>query len=184
MDKDAGGRIVTCHGFRSAFRDWAAEQLDEASGYFLTPRIAGQSLNSVTPRGLQALSTTGTGIAGVTNPATLAMLSMFSPRLMGEAARGVGQVRGAIDRGVGNVGARINSVIDPMLDGLSPFQRQLMSSAAGTVPTARQLQLPANLTRINTAAQNEDESGTMTMEEFQKLKMMLNLEQQVIAPAP
>jgi integrase len=26
MDKHAGGRVVTCHGFRSTFRDWAAEQ--------------------------------------------------------------------------------------------------------------------------------------------------------------
>ena len=25
-DKHAGGRVVTCHGFRSTFRDWAAEQ--------------------------------------------------------------------------------------------------------------------------------------------------------------
>ena len=161
------------------------EQLDEASGYFLAPRIAGQSLSSITPRGLQAVSATGTGVAGVyTNPATLAALPMFSPRLMGETARGVGRVSGAIDRGGGSVGAGINSVVNPVLDGLSPFQRQLMSSAAGTVPTAGQIQLPANLARINTAAQNEAESGTMSMEEFNRLKMMLNPEQQVIAPAP
>ena len=160
------------------------EQLDDASGYFLAPRIAGQSLNSVVPRGLQALSATGTGLAGVNNPATLAALPMFSPRIMGETARGVGRVRGAIDRGVGKISDGINSVANPMIDGLSPFQRQLMSSAAGTVPTARQMQLPANLSRINTAAQNEAESGMMPIEEFNRLKMMLNPEQQVIAPAP
>ena len=26
VDKDSGGRVITCHGFRSTFRDWAAEQ--------------------------------------------------------------------------------------------------------------------------------------------------------------
>jgi len=26
VDNDVGGRVITCHGFRSTFRDWAAEQ--------------------------------------------------------------------------------------------------------------------------------------------------------------
>ena len=147
------------------------EQLDEASGYFLMPRIAGQSLNSVTPRGLNIGTAGGTGIYGLTtNPAALAALPMFSPRVMGEASRGLGQFRGAIDNVVGG----IDSV-------LSPFQRQLMSSAAGT-PGA--LKFPANLSRMATTAMEAPSDQGMTREEFEKLKMMLNPEQRLIAPAP
>ena len=36
------------------------EKLEEAGDYYLLPRIAGQSLNSYTPRGLQAAAATGT----------------------------------------------------------------------------------------------------------------------------
>lgn len=67
----------------------------------LMPALAGQALNSLTPRGLANIGP-GMGIinAGASlNPIPLAMLPLASPRLIGEAAygmgRGVGMVKGA-----------------------------------------------------------------------------------------
>lgn len=58
----------------------------------LPASLAGQAMSSPVPRGLQALSATGTGIGGIThmNPYALAALPFMSPRLMGEAAYGTG----------------------------------------------------------------------------------------------
>ena len=148
------------------------EQLDEASGYLLTPRIAGQSLNSVTPRGLNIGTAGGTGIYGVTtNPAALAALPMFSPRVMGETARGLGKVRGAVD----NVLGGMDSI-------LSPVQQQLMANRVTGAGNA--LKFPANLSRMATSAMEAPGDQEMSREEFERLKMMLNPEQRLIAPAP
>jgi hypothetical protein len=60
--------------------------------------LAGQSLNSATPRGLQGMVATGTGItSALSNPAALAALPAFSPRVVGEAAHGAGQVARGVD---------------------------------------------------------------------------------------
>ena len=148
------------------------EQLDEASGYLLAPRIAGQSLNSVTPRGLNIGTAGGTGIYGVTtNPAALAALPMFSPRVMGETARGLGKVRGAVDNVVGGM----DSI-------LSPVQQQLMRNRV--TGTGNALKLPANLSRMATAAMEAPGDQEMSREEFERLKMMLNGDQRLIAPPP
>lgn len=74
----------------------------EAKGADILPAVAGQSMSSMTPRGLQALSAGGLAGAGVltANPLALAMLPATSPRLVGEAAYGLG----ALNRGVGRMG--------------------------------------------------------------------------------
>jgi hypothetical protein len=69
-----------------------AKQLEAAGGNEIMPAIAGQALNSFTPRGLQGVAATGLGGFGIANPATLAALPLTSPRLMGEAAYGLGKV--------------------------------------------------------------------------------------------
>jgi hypothetical protein len=69
-----------------------AAQLEAAGGREMMPAIAGQSLNSFTPRGLQGMAATGLGGFGLANPSTLAALPFTSPRLMGEAAYGLGKI--------------------------------------------------------------------------------------------
>ena len=73
-----------------------ARQL-ESNGAEILPAIAGQAMSSMTPRGLQGLAATGAGIASIANPAALALLPTTSPRLVGEAAYGLG----AMNRGMG-----------------------------------------------------------------------------------
>ena len=142
------------------------ERLEEAGDYFLLPRIAGQALNSPTPRGLQGLAATGTGISGLTNPGTLAALPMFSPRAMGEVSRVAGMTRGQLDRAFDAL---------PKRDNLSPQQQQLLDM----IPDFRQLQLPLQASRLSGAIMNEDPSGQMTPEELRRL-MMLRDEQRIL----
>lgn len=70
----------------------------ESNGAEILPAVAGQSMSSMTPRGLQGLSASGIAGAGVltSNPLALAALPFTSPRLVGEAAYGLG----ALNRGV------------------------------------------------------------------------------------
>jgi hypothetical protein len=69
-----------------------AGKLEAGGGQEIMPALAGQSLNSFTPRGLQGVAATGLGGFGLANPATLAALPLTSPRLMGEAAYGLGKM--------------------------------------------------------------------------------------------
>jgi hypothetical protein len=64
-----------------------AEILEDASGKPIMSQLAGQSLSSLTPRGLQKLlpSATGGSALAFSNPYLLAALPFQSPRLMGEA---------------------------------------------------------------------------------------------------
>lgn len=83
--------------------------LDELAKYEpeLPNALAGQSLSSATPRGLVAKTgaVVGLGANGVAmhglpalmNPATLAALPFFSPRLMGEVAYAGGRVANALE---------------------------------------------------------------------------------------
>lgn len=62
-----------------------AEMLEQASGKPIMSQLAGQSLNSITPRGLQQLSASGLTAASLYNPLFAPLVAMSSPRLMGEA---------------------------------------------------------------------------------------------------
>ena len=95
----------------------------EDQGADILPAIAGQAASSFTPRGLQGLAASGAGIASFMNPATLAALPFASPRLMGEAAYGLG----AMNRGVGNAISRT-----PLISGaIANSQGGLLSSPQG-----------------------------------------------------
>lgn len=65
-----------------------AKQLEEQGGNQILPQLAGQSLNSWAPRGIQG-ATAGTGGAGLALsgniPAAAGVAALSSPRLMGEA---------------------------------------------------------------------------------------------------
>lgn len=81
--------VNTNYGQRVA----SAEALASQGGQDILPAVAGQAMNSWTPRGLQSLSATGMGGYGVAgNPTALATLPAFSPRLVGEVAHAAGKV--------------------------------------------------------------------------------------------
>lgn len=75
----------------------------ESKGADILPAVAGQAMNSWTPRGLQSAAGGGALLAAYpTGGASLAALPFTSPRLVGEAAYGLG----ALNRGIGNGAAR------------------------------------------------------------------------------
>lgn len=69
----------------------------EKNGAEILPAVAGQALSSVTPRGLATVGASGGAVASLlTNPYALAGLPLASPRVVGEAAYGLGALqRGA-----------------------------------------------------------------------------------------
>ena len=71
-----------------------AKKLQEQGGRDILPALAGQSLNSWTPRGLGGLVATGGAGAAIAtgNLPLLALLSTQSPRMMGEAAFATGKL--------------------------------------------------------------------------------------------
>lgn len=96
-----------------------ARELEQQGGASLLPAIAGQAMSSATPRGLQGLAATGAGVYGLTNPMAWAALPFQSPRLMGEAAYGIGRIGdkagGAISGLLGNpaLTGRHGTLLDP-----------------------------------------------------------------------
>lgn len=88
-----------------------ARELEAKGGKELLPAIAGQALSSATPRGLQGLAATGSAIAGLSNPAFLASLPVQSPRLVGEAAYGLGRMSGSTGNAMGLLGNRAQGLL-------------------------------------------------------------------------
>lgn len=85
--------VNTSYGFRTGL----AKELEQAGGQQIMPALAGQALNEWTPRGLQrATGGAGVGIAAAMGnlPAAAVMGATSSPRLMGEAAYGLGRMAG------------------------------------------------------------------------------------------
>lgn len=86
--------------------------------------LAGQTMSSATPRGLASLGAISLGGSGVVmhglsalNPATLAMLPAFSPRVVGEAAYKAGQFGNALTSS-----APVNALM-PLAKALPPAAR-------------------------------------------------------------
>lgn len=81
-----------------------ANKLSEKGGVDILPSVAGQAMNSFTPRGLIGAGESGAGImAAILNPASIPSLAaaapFASPRLVGESAYKLGQLTG----GAGNM---------------------------------------------------------------------------------
>jgi hypothetical protein len=88
--------VNTSYGYRTKL----AEQLEQAGGQQIMPQLAGQALSEWTPRGIQrATATGGSGALALTGniPAAAGMAAISSPRLVGEAAYGLGKAAGAVD---------------------------------------------------------------------------------------
>ena len=74
-----------------------ANTLEDKGGVDLMPSLAGQALNSWTPRSLAGQLGSGTVAAGgllLHNPLAIPLLAMQSPRLVGNAAYGAGKLGG------------------------------------------------------------------------------------------
>lgn len=84
--------------------------LELKGGKELLPAIAGQALSSATPRGLQGLTAAASGIYGLSNPTFLASLPLQSPRLMGEAAYGLGRASGGTRNAANAIGQRASRI--------------------------------------------------------------------------
>jgi len=112
----------------------------ESNGAEILPAVAGQSMSSFVPRGLQGLSASGIAGAGVltSNPLALAMLPLTSPRLVGEAAYGLG----AMNRGIGGAAASGRNQLAQLLAQTNgaplTMNRLAPLLATGTVLSANQ----------------------------------------------
>lgn len=109
-----------------------AKELEEQGGAQLMPSIAGQSMNSWTPRGMvgaiekAGLAGAGIGsVAGLASPSLLAAAPFTSPRLVGEAAYALG-------RGAGTV-SRASTPLQQLIN-LSAPNRAAIGAAARTAP--------------------------------------------------
>jgi len=90
-----------------------ARKLEEQGGKQIMPALAGQSLSTITPRGLGGAVAGGLGLGGyAVGGAGLAipMLATQSPRLMGEAALASGKAAGAIQKGAEYGGGLLGKV--------------------------------------------------------------------------
>jgi hypothetical protein len=99
------------------------EQLEKADDYFLLPRLAGQAMNTWTPRGLQAVGATGVGASAVTgmSPGAAAMLPMMSPRLVGEGALAAGQAA--------RMAEPVTNYLSKAQQALAPYSPQIHNAA-------------------------------------------------------
>jgi len=69
----------------------SAGKLLDKGGVDILPQIAGQSMSSLQPRGLQGTVATGMGGASIINPSLALTLPMMMPRVVGEGARYAGK---------------------------------------------------------------------------------------------
>jgi len=102
-----------------------AQELSNAGGKDLMPALAGQAMNSLTPRGLQSVSNVPTAYLayGAGGPALAAAdVLSSSPRVVGETAYKYGQMAGALNKGAEAVSSRV-----PM----TPQQAKMAALLAG-----------------------------------------------------
>ena len=107
-----------------------AKQL-ESNGAEILPAVAGQAMSSMTPRGLQGLSASGMLAGSYFAPGLLATLPATSPRLVGEAAYGLG----AMNRGIGNAGtAGVNKLAQTLGGKNTPITMNQLAPFVATAP--------------------------------------------------
>lgn len=99
------------------------DELERVGGASLRPQLAGQALNTWTPRGLGNVVAGGTGIAAAAtaNPTLLALMAAQSPRLVGEIVYGGGKVAGKT--------ARVNKKIADLLSSIGMSERGVAQGA-------------------------------------------------------
>ena len=81
-------------------RQVLAEMLVDAGATSLMERLAGQTLNTLKPRGLESAVAGGIAAGGIIEPNILYALPFKSPRIMGEVAHKIGQLSRPIPPGL------------------------------------------------------------------------------------
>lgn len=85
-----------------------ANTLEDKGGVDLMPSIAGQAMNSLTPRSLVGQGLLGANaLTMMANPSQALLLPLQSPRVMGEGAYAAGRLLGATGNGVRSVVSRV-----------------------------------------------------------------------------
>lgn len=89
-----------------------ANALEQSGGVDIMPSLAGQALNSITPRSLSGQIGAGATMynALLTSPWTLAALPLQSPRLVGSLAYGAGRVAGGTGNALAAKAGQSNSL--------------------------------------------------------------------------
>lgn len=100
--------VNTNYGNRLAL----AQTLEAEGGVSLLPSIAGQAMNSWTPRGLAGPGGGLLGLAalGTGNAASLPLLAFQSPKAVGLGAYGLGRAAGVAGKGVSALGGQRNKL--------------------------------------------------------------------------
>ena len=112
---------TTNYGGRAAL----AEQLAAQGGTDLMPALAGQAMSTFTPRNLAGQGgAVAAGLGAFSNPAMLAALPFMSPRLVGEAAYGAGNV----GRMIGETGA-VQNYLAPTIANANRLRGQIPMTA-------------------------------------------------------
>jgi hypothetical protein len=113
--------VTTNYGGRTAL----AQQLAAQGGNDLMPALAGQAMSTFTPRNLAGQGgAVAAGLGAFSNPAMLAALPFMSPRLVGEAAYGVGNV----GRIIGETGA-VKNYLSPTIANANRLRGQIPMTA-------------------------------------------------------
>lgn len=138
------------------------EQLEKAGDSLLIPKVAGQDLQAIAPRGLGRAAGGLAALQSLANPTTAALLPLTSPRLMGETANLSGQ------------GVRALSAAQEMLADRNP----MLASTAESVAT--NIDLPSAASRSRGIGML-DRAATEEEKAFQQLQQLLNQRQAIIA---
>jgi hypothetical protein len=92
-----------------------ARALEEKGGVEIMPSLAGQALNSWTPRGLGNVAVGATGLAGAAiNPSILGALLFQSPRLVGEGAYLTGKAAKGVSKGAEKISPATAALINAL----------------------------------------------------------------------
>jgi hypothetical protein len=92
-----------------------ARALEENGGVEIMPSLAGQALNSWTPRGLGNVAVGATGLAGAAiNPSILGALLFQSPRLVGEGAYLTGKAAKGVSKGAEKISPATAALINAL----------------------------------------------------------------------
>ena len=122
-----------------------ARQLEQKGGQSILDDVAGQALNSVTPRGLQGGVNAGALLAAYpTGGASLAAMPLTSPRLVGEAAYALGSVGRKAGEGASAANQKLAALLKqanlPSLQGMPKLERETMLQLLAATPAVASTQ--------------------------------------------
>lgn len=138
------------------------EQLEKAGDALLIPKVAGQDLQAIAPRGLGRAAGGLAALQSLANPKTAALLPFTSPRLMGETANLSGQ------------GVRALSDAQQMLAEGNPMLSSVAQSVRSNIDLPSAASRSRGIGMLDRAATEEEEA-------FQQLQQLLNVNQNLIA---